>query len=102
MKASGCDIPDWMLKIKKPSRYAASDVNLYIHLFQKTLSRSKQQASSEDRNECCHFSFTNRNVKKQLQKAPIKRPAIKTVTKYDLSKAKRKRCATTETNVGGK
>ncbi|EDO37347.1 predicted protein, partial [Nematostella vectensis] len=51
IKSSGCDVPDWMLKIKKASR----------------------------------------REKKKLEKAPVKRAAIQTATKYDLSKAKRKR-----------
>ncbi|XP_031560246.1 probable ATP-dependent RNA helicase DDX52 [Actinia tenebrosa] len=51
MKTSGCKIPDWMLKIKKPSR----------------------------------------KTKKHLTTAPVKRSTIKTVTTYDLNKAKRKR-----------
>ncbi|XP_068701080.1 probable ATP-dependent RNA helicase DDX52 isoform X1 [Montipora foliosa] len=51
MKSSGCEIPDWMLKLKKPSRKA----------------------------------------RKRLSRNPPSRSTIKTVSKYDLEKAKKKR-----------
>ncbi|XP_020627483.1 probable ATP-dependent RNA helicase DDX52 isoform X2 [Orbicella faveolata] len=51
MKSSGCEIPDWMLKLKKPGRKS----------------------------------------RKKLSKTPPLRSAIKTVSKYDSQKAKRKR-----------
>ena len=51
IKSSGGEVPDWMLKLKKPARKS----------------------------------------KKKLSKAPLKRSSIKTVTKYDLNKAKKKR-----------
>ncbi|KAL9982085.1 hypothetical protein ACROYT_G010879 [Oculina patagonica] len=51
MKSSGCEIPEWMLKLKKPSRKS----------------------------------------RKKLSKTPPSRSAIKTVSKYDSQKAKRKR-----------
>jgi len=50
MKASGCDIPEWILKIKKP----------------------------------------NRNVQKQLSKAPIHRENINTSSKFSRQKVKKK------------
>eukprot|EP00731_Ephydatia_muelleri_P023462 Em0015g1045a len=51
MKASGCEVPDWMLKLKKPSK----------------------------------------NTKRKLSKNPVKRSAIKTVSKYDLQKSRQKK-----------
>lgn len=51
MKSSGCEIPEWMLKLKKPGRKS----------------------------------------RKKLSKTPPSRSAIKTVSKYDSQKAKRKR-----------
>lgn len=51
MKSSGCNIPDWMLKLRKPGRKS----------------------------------------RKKLSRTPPTRSAIKTVSKYDLQKAKRKR-----------
>ncbi|XP_058948166.2 probable ATP-dependent RNA helicase DDX52 [Pocillopora verrucosa] len=51
MKSSGCEIPDWMLKLKKPARKS----------------------------------------RKKLSKAPPSRTTIKTVSKYDMHMAKRKR-----------
>lgn len=51
MRSSGCEIPDWMLKLKKPSR----------------------------------------KIRKKLSKNPPSRSPIKTVSKYDIEKAKRKR-----------
>jgi ATP-dependent RNA helicase DDX52/ROK1 len=51
MKQSGCDVPEWMLKLKKPSK----------------------------------------NEKKQAKKAPMKRPAIHEISKYDQKKDARMR-----------
>lgn len=51
MKASGCEVPDWMLKLKNPSK----------------------------------------DAKRKLSKKPVKRSAIKTVSKYDLQKSKQKK-----------
>jgi len=51
MKSSGCEIPDWMMKLKKPGRKS----------------------------------------RKKLSKQPPTRSTIKTVSKYDSQKAKRKR-----------
>ncbi|KNC96605.1 RNA-dependent ATPase ROK1 [Spizellomyces punctatus DAOM BR117] len=51
MRDSGCDVPEWMLTMKNPSK----------------------------------------NVKKNLKRKPVDRDAIKTVSKFDEKKAKKKR-----------
>ncbi|GMF22121.1 unnamed protein product [Phytophthora fragariaefolia] len=69
MKISGCEVPDWMLSLKK-ARYAHSEV----------------EGDGIMRLICLFYSVSKR---KELLKAPPTRHRINTVSGYDLQKANR-------------
>lgn len=75
MKLSGCDVPDWMLSIKK-ARYEATRARWSFGLFRRRLTRR------------CRVD-TSMKKRKELLKAPPQRHRISTVSGYDLQKANR-------------
>ena len=92
MKLSGCDVPDWMLAMK-PMAYVVSVLAcamrtqmayVYVSLVSLNLARFRVV--------CVPCVLVDRRSRrKQLEKIPLKRHRISTVSKFDRQQAARKK-----------